>query len=979
MSSEFAHEQPGPGASSAGRPNRSHASSQAVNAWSTEYLEGAYQRWKDDPNSVDAQWQQFFIGFELGVDRKPSSAADARSSAEIPSLSMALQRQVDRLIEAYRARGHFAAQLDPLGTERPFPAALTLESFGLSDAHLDLEFDAGSLPVQPNDVGSERNGAKLADIIACLEETYCRTIGVEFAHLGDEDQREWLQQRMESVRNRPAASNELRLQLLSKLIQADGYENFAEKRYTGKKRFGLEGGDSLIPLLDQIVELAPQAGVRELTMGMAHRGRVNVLANIVGKRWEQIFTEFDESWEGDALASGGASGGDVKYHQGYSSTHTTSGGGTVRMTMVSNPSHLEFAASVVMGRCRARQQLMGDTKRIQVVPIAIHGDAALPGQGTVSECLNMMKLDGYRVGGTIHVVINNQVGFTTDPSDDWSGNYCTDIAKAFEAPIFHVNGDDVEACAWVARLALEWRQTFGTDVFIDMVCYRKHGHNETDEPSYTQPILYSRVKKQRPVLQKYAEQLIAEGVLTSERFQEMTAAFFAHLDAAQTSARGKPVMPGIPPFQAHWSGYVSQYSHEQLETGVAPDRLRQIAKALGHIPDTIVPHKTIVKTLHSRESVGIDDGGDVDWAMGELLAYGSLLLEGHPVRLTGQDVERGTFSHRHAVVRCQQTESKYIALNHLSGVAGTEQASLHIHNSPLTEAACVGFEYGYALTDPRTLVIWEAQFGDFANGAQVLMDQFMVSAEVKWRRSNGLTLFLPHGYEGQGPEHSSARLERFLQLCADDNLQVVYPTTSAQMFHLLRKQMKQRFRKPLVVMTPKSMLRLHAAMSHFAEFTGGHFRQVLPDPIFVTGREGGHDASTVTKILFCSGKIAHELIAWREKGESRTTAVVRLEQLYPFPDAALSKVLALYPKAERFLWVQEEPRNMGAYRYCQAQLKELHGIDVSYVGRADSATPACGSTKVHAIQQEKILLEAMGPVKGAAVPKPTTPAKSGKA
>ena len=966
MSAESAHERPSahqsPLSDGAQRPI---AANQSVNGWAAEFVESEYRRWKSDASSVDPQWQQFFLGFELGVGRGgPVAASDADPE---------LQRRVDRLIEAYRARGHFAAQLDPLGVERPFPAELNLEAFGLSDSHCDLAFDAGSLPLA--------SPAKLGDIVACLEDTYCRTIGVEFAHLTDEDQREWLRQRMESSRNRPSVTSDLRMRLLEKLVQADGYENFAEKRYTGKKRFGLEGGESLIPLLDQIAELAPQTGVREITMGMAHRGRVNVLANFVGKRWEQIWTEFDESWDGDADTSGGVAGGDVKYHQGYSSNHLTSSGGSLRITMTANPSHLEFAASVVLGRCRARQQLLGDAARTQVVPILIHGDAALPGQGTVSECLNMMRLDGYRVGGSIHVVINNQVGFTTDPSDDWSGNYCTDIAKAFEAPIFHVNGDDVEACAWVARLALEWRQTFGSDVFIDMVCFRKHGHNETDEPSYTQPLLYSRVRKQKPVLQKYAEQLIGAGMLTAERFAEMTAAFFATLDAAQTAARAKPVYPGVPPFQGHWSGYVSQYSHEPVETGVAPDRLRQIAKALGHVPDSIVPFKTILKTLATRAAVGTDEAGEVDWAMGEMLAYGSLLLEGHPIRLTGQDVERGTFSHRHAVVRCQQTEAKYTALNHLREVAGNEQASLHIHNSPLTETACVGFEFGYALTDPKSLVIWEAQFGDFANSAQVMMDQFLASAEVKWRRSNGLTLLLPHGYEGQGPEHSSARLERFLQLCADDNLQVVYPTTSAQMFHLLRRQVKQRFRKPLVVMTPKSMLRAHAAMSHFGEFTGGHFRQVLQDPMFATGPDGGNDPASVTRVLLCSGKLAHELMAWREKSENRTTAVVRLEQLYPFPEKALSNVLALYPKCERMIWVQEEPRNMGAYRYCQAQLRELHDLEVGYIGRPDSATPACGSTKVHAAQQEKILLEAMGPAsaKATAAAAKTGGAKSGKA
>ncbi len=943
MSSEQAHDRAPQGAPIVRHP------SQSVNSWSSDFLEDQFNRWKVDPESVDPQWKQFFLGFELGVDRSAAPRGDAGVSGPVD-----LQRKVDRLVDAYRARGHFAAQIDPLGTERPFPADLQLEAFGLSDAQLETAFDPGTLPLAAP--------AKLSDIIACLEDTYCRSIGVEFAHIGDATRRRWLEKHMETVRNRPALSTETRLHLLGQMIEADGFESFLEKRYVGKKRFGLEGGESLIPLLDQIIELSPQNGVREITMGMAHRGRLNVLANILNKKWAQIFTEFDEAWEEDFIAGGG----DVKYHQGYSSQHATSSGGSVRLTLAANPSHLEFVYSVVLGRCRAKQRLANDANRDQVIPIILHGDAALPGQGVVSECMNMMKLDGYTVGGTIHVVINNQVGFTTDPKDDWSGNYCTDLAKGFDVPIFHVNGDDVEACAWVARLALEWRQAFKTDVFIDLVCYRKNGHNETDEPNFTQPLLYAMVRKQKPTLDKYRDQLIEAGLITVDRFTELAAQLVKGLDEAQSRTKSEPVLPRVNPFQSLWSGFVSQYSHESVETGVAPDRLKLIAKALGHVPESIHAHKTVAKLMQTRAATGSDESAPVEWATGELLAYGSLLLEGHPVRLTGQDVERGTFSHRHAVACCQETGVKYTSLNHLGPLASADQAQLHVHNSPLTESACVGFEYGYSLTDPGQLVIWEAQFGDFANGAQVLVDQFMASAEVKWRRSSGLTLFLPHGYEGQGPEHSSARLERFLQLCADDNMQVVYPTSSAQLFHLLRKQIKQRFRKPLVVMTPKSMLRLPAAMSPFGEFTGGHFRQVLPDPMFITGRDGGTDTRNVTKVLLCSGKLAHELIAWREKTESRTTAVVRLEQLYPFPDATLAKVLAQYPKAERFLWVQEEPRNMGAYRFCQAQLKELCGIDVSYIGRPDSATPACGSMKLYTAQQEKILLEAMGPVKNSA-------------
>jgi 2-oxoglutarate dehydrogenase E1 component len=956
MSSESASERPPVG--QAGPVSR-HAS-QSVNGWSSDFVEGMYRQWKQDPDSVDPQWKQFFLGFDLGADRSVA----AGGAAAVAGGASDVQRKVDRLIEAYRTLGHFAASIDPLGTERPFPQELTLEAFGLSDAQLGERFDPGSLPLA--------SPATLSEIIECLEGTYCRTIAVEFTHIGSAEKRRWLEKRMETVRNRPSLPAELRLRLLSQLIEASGFEGFVEKRYIGKKRFGLEGGESLIPLLDQIVELSPANGVREITMGMAHRGRLNVLANILNKKWDQIFTEFEEAWQDDYIQGGG----DVKYHQGYSSDHTTSTGQPVRLTLAANPSHLEFVYSIVLGRCRAKQQLANDVNRDQVIPIVIHGDAALPGQGIVSECLNMMKLDGYTVGGTVHVVINNQVGFTTDPKDDWGGNYCTDIAKAFDCPIFHVNGDDVEACAWVARLALEFRQAFKCDVFIDLVCYRKNGHNETDEPRFTQPLLYERVDAQTPVLHRYRDELIQAGLLTAEHFKELNATLVRELDEAQSRTKQKPVSPSVKPFQSIWSGLESTYTHAVVDTGVPAERLREIATALSHLPEHIAPHKNITKLLQGRSgtsgSSAKNDSTPVEWSIAELLAYGSLLLEGHPIRLTGQDVERGTFSHRHAVVTCQKSGLKYVALNQLGAAPGANQAMLQIFNSPLSESACVGYEYGYSLTDPRHLVIWEAQFGDFANGAQVMIDQFLASAEVKWKRSSGLVLFLPHGYEGQGPEHSSARLERFLQLCADDNMQVVYPTTTAQIFHLIRKQVKQRFRKPLVVMTPKSMLRAAFAMSPFNELVGGHFRMVLPDPLFAAGREGAFDPNGVTKVLFCSGKIGHELMDRRTSTETKTTAVVRLEQLYPFPDAALSEVLKLYPKAERFVWVQEEPRNMGAYRFCQAQLKELLGIDVSFVGRPDSATPACGSTKMHAAQQEKILLEAMGPLKAGA------PVKSAK-
>ncbi|MFO0827867.1 MAG: 2-oxoglutarate dehydrogenase E1 component [Phycisphaerales bacterium] len=950
MSADHAERRTAPLSAPAAHPSASPLH-QTLNGWSSDFIEGLYEQWKSNPDSVDPQWRQFFLGFDLGIARPGSDAAPAPVPSSVP---LDLQRRVDRLIEAYRAKGHLAAQIDPLGTTRPFPSDLNLESFGLSDAHLAEQFDPGSLPIA--------GPATLAEIVECLEATYCGSIAVEYAHIGNEEEKRWLQKRMEAVRNRPQFPVDVKVRLLHQLIRAEGFEAFVEKRYVGKKRFGLEGGESLIPLLDQIVELAPANGVKEIAMGMAHRGRLNVLANIVDKRWEQILTEFEDSWEGDLVDGGG----DVKYHQGYSSDHVTSSGQQVHITLSGNPSHLEYACSVVLGRCRAKQLLASDVRRDEVIPILIHGDAALPGQGVVSECLNMMRLDGYTVGGALHVVINNQVGFTTDPQDDWGGNYCTDVAKGYDCPVFHVNGDDVEACAWVARLALEWRQTFKSDVFIDLVCYRKNGHNETDEPNFTQPLLYALVRKHKPVLSKYRDELVHNGVVTAELFEELHQNLNATLDDAQTRVKQKAVFPRVPPFRGLWSGIESAYSAGIVDTGVPAERLRSIAKALGHTPDGFHAHKNVAKLQQARRTTGDDENVPVEWATAELLAYGSLLLEGHPIRLTGQDVERGTFSHRHAVLCCQETGTKYSPLNHLGSSPGAAQAKFEIHNSPLSEVSCVGYEYGFSLADPRALVIWEAQFGDFANSAQVLFDQFIASGEAKWKRSSGLCLFLPHGYEGQGPEHSSARLERFLQLCADDNMQVVYPSTTAQIFHVIRRQMRQRFRKPLVVLTPKSMLRLPAAMSPFGELVGGHFRTVLPDPLFSAGREGAFDPAAVTKVLLCSGKIAHELIAWREKNESRTTAVVRIEQLYPFPDAALSEVLKQYPKAERFLWVQEEPRNMGAYRFCQAQLKELCGIDVNYVGRPDNSTPACASAKLHVAQQEKILLEAMGPPKSGA-------------
>ena len=738
------------------------------------------------------------------------------------------------------------------------------------------------------------------------------------------------------------------MRILERLIAADAFEGFLQTRYIGKKRFGLEGGESLIVALDTLIELAPSNGIEEFTIGMAHRGRLSVLCNILGKTFSQVFTEFTETWDQDFLEGGG----DVKYHQGYSSNHTTQCGRDIRLTLAANPSHLEFVNSIVMGRCRAKQRLKDDDHRDKVVPLLIHGDAAFPGQGIVAETLNLMKLEGYTVGGTVHVVINNQVGFTTDQSDLFSGRYCTEVAKMVEAPIFHVNGDDPEACAWVARLAMEYRQTFHNDVVIDVWCYRRHGHNETDEPSFTQPLMYKKIKNQQPVMKAYRDRLIAEGVIDLAAFDSMYTQRLDRMDSAQQSASKQPVDPTIDPFQAIWSGLGTDYDFTPVETGIQRDCLEHIIDVLSDTPEEFDHHKILKKGLLARKK--IKDVEEVDWATAELAGYGSLLLEGIPVRLTGQDVERGTFSHRHSVARDQTTGERYIPLNELS----KDQAKFCVHNSPLTESACVGYEYGYSLTDPKMLIIWEAQFGDFVNGAQVIIDQFIASAEAKWQRSSGITLFLPHGYEGQGPEHSSARLERFLQLCADENMQVCYPSRASQIFHLIRRQMSQPFRKPLIVMTPKSMLRLPAARSPIGRFLNGSFLITIDDINF---SEKGRERSKVKRLVLCTGKIYYELDQRRKDIAREDTAIVRIEQLYPFPEQEIREIIASYPNSKDVIWVQEEPRNMGAFRYMQCTMTDILDIHIHDICRDESASPAVGSSKIHAKEQEQILSAAIGP------------------
>jgi 2-oxoglutarate dehydrogenase E1 component len=908
----------------------------AVNGWNSPYIESLYQQWLADPESVDAPWRQFFAGFDLGLRRVPAEPSVDAQDASAVGVARSKQGRVDLLIYLYRDIGHLAATLDPLGTERPFPDQLTLESVGLSDSDLDGLFDPGNLPLE--------RPARLRDIIQHLEDTYCRTIGAEYMHIEDRDQRTWLQQRMEPVRNRPPLGRDGKMRILQQLIEADGFESFLNTRYQGKKRFGLDGGESLIPLLDALVELGPASAVEEFTIGMAHRGRLNVLVNILNKTYDQIFTEFEEAWTEDFIEGGG----DVKYHRGYSSDHVTAGGETVHLTLSPNPSHLEHVNPVVLGRARAKQRLRGDTNREHCVPILIHGDASFPAQGVVAECFNMSRLDGYTVGGTIHIVINNQVGFTTNPRDGFSGRYCTDIAKMIEAPIFHVNGDDPEACVFLARLALDYRQAFKRDVVIELWCYRKFGHNEGDEPTFTQPLLYERIRRQKPVLSRYVEQLVAEGQITRAQFDDLYDTLRARIDAAQARTRQAPVEPVVKAFNHVWAGLTQTSSDEPVTTAVPRDALTRVSKALGTVPDRFSVHPKLARLLDYRRAA-VERNEPLDWAMGELLACGTLLLEGHAVRLTGQDVERGTFSHRHAVLFDQKTGAGYEPLNAID----PGQARFCIHNSPLTESACVGFEYGYSLGDPKMLIIWEAQFGDFANGAQVMFDQFIASAEVKWKRSSGLTLFLPHGYEGQGPEHSSARLERFLALCANNNIQVVYPTTPAQLFHLLRRQMKRNFRKPLVVMTPKSMLRQAETFSRPEELVSGRFMPLLDDPTV-------RDPAAIERLLLCSGKVYYDLAAHRAKVGAENVAIVRIEQLYPVPFEAIRAVVERYPNVEQAYWLQEEVRNMGAWRFMAAVLREKLDLDLKYLGRDENASPAVASTKMHLQEQERLMVQAIG-------------------
>ena len=936
------------------------------------YVEELHSLWLTSPQAVDPDWRAFFEGSApspTDTTRLPANtngtahavngngsgngngngAASANGAAAIASLApkkngaaalalatetmletAGVQGRVFQLINAYRVRGHLYAHVDPLGQPPNAAKELDLEVFGLSPSDMDTVFPSVGIKGLP-----ER--ATLRQIVDHLSETYCSSIGVEFTHIEDPEQREWLQDAMELSRNRVRLDENEVLRVLTKLTDAEIFEQFIHKNYVGAKRFSSEGAESLIPLLELLIDYAGAHGVEEILFGMAHRGRLSVLVNVLGKNPREIFAAFDDKHPDRFMG-----GGDVKYHLGYSSDRLTSSGNNVHLSLAFNPSHLEWVNPVVEGRTRAKQDR---GKRASVMPLLIHGDAAFMGQGVVPETLNMAGLEGYSTNGTVHVVINNQIGFTTIPEDARSTRYCTDITRMMKVPVFHVNGENPEAVIQVTRLAIEFRQLFGKDVVIDMYCYRRYGHNEGDEPRFTQPVMYALIDQKPTVREVYVRRLVAGGRLRAEQGDQIKEERKALLEKALEEARSGDYLKMPNAMQGVWEGFKGgpDASAPEVETKVSREVLLDALARMAAVPEGFHANPKVLKLIEQRHERAVSRQ-PLDWGTGEHLAFATLLLEGKHVRLSGQDSRRGTFSHRHAVLFDTQNGSRYTPLANLGAPARFE-----VWDSPLSEAGVLGFEYGYSLDTPDGLVLWEAQFGDFLNSAQVIVDQFIVSAEDKWLRLSGLVLLLPHGYEGQGPEHSSARVERFLTMAAEDNVQICNLTTPAQFFHALRRQMLRPLRKPLVVFTPKSLLRSALAVSPLEEFTDGGFQRVIPSKA---------DPSKVKKILLCSGKVYYDLAEGRKARQRDDVAIVRLEQLYPLNDTIV-KALAPYKDGTPLVWVQEEPRNMGAWYFIHARLRDVIGerLPLSYVARAESASPATGSHASHQLEQ-KMLIEA---------------------
>ncbi len=893
---------------------------------SADFIDAQYRKWKSDPSSLSDDWQFFFKGFEMAGAVGPSDA-DPRQAMR--------QARVGALIHRYRDIGHLLACMDPLSACPTAHPLLDLEAFGLEMADMDRAFAAPGLIDQPS--------APLKQIVGTLKETYCHSIGVEYMHLQDPDERGWLQARMEPVRNRAELSAAERVDLLRKLTEASLFEMFLNKKYVGVTRFSLEGGEALIPFLDVLRQRSAASGCREIILGMAHRGRLNVLRNILEKPAEEIFSEFESCYDPQDLVGSG----DVKYHIGYLTDQQLDDNIALSMYLVSNPSHLEAVNPVVEGIARARQDALGGDADKVVLPVLLHGDAAFAGQGVVAETLNMSQLKGYRTGGTVHVVINNQIGYTTLPEDARSTRYSTDVAKMLMVPIFHVHGEDPEAVVQVARLAADYRYRFGKDVVVDLICYRRYGHNEGDEPYFTQPTMYQRIRQRPPLNRTYGDGLVAEGVISKKDVAAMEQAVNDGLEQAYDEIHGSTCLFPEPRFFPEWEAISGTFSHDPVKTAVDKRRLVELAQQLAELPDGFTVHPRLKGVLGKRLDAATSGDG-IDWAGAEALAFASLLVEGHTVRLSGQDVGRGTFSQRHSVLWDYQSGQSYVPLNHLDA----QQAPYEAYNSLLAEAGVLGFEYGYAVTRPQVLTLWEAQFGDFVNNAQCVIDLFIASGQAKWQQLCGLTLLLPHGWEGLGPEHSSARLERFLQLCAGGNLQVANLTTPAQYFHMLRRQIKAPYRKPLILMTPKSLLRHPMAISSLEDLANGQFAAVL---------DNADNRPSAQKIIFCSGKIYYQLITRRQQINEATIAIIRLEQLYPFPEKALEKIVARYPKATSWVWVQEEPQNMGAWQFVKPRLTALLKRDLDYVGRKAAASPATGFPKIYKMEQDGIVDSAIGP------------------
>ncbi|MCM5680992.1 2-oxoglutarate dehydrogenase E1 component [Schlegelella sp. S2-27] len=930
------------------------------------YVEELYEAYLDNPGSVPDNWRAYFDALQNvpAVDGSESRdvahapviesfAQRAKSNAfavKASSTDLAVARKqvhVQSLIAAYRFLGSRWADLDPLKRqERPKIPELEPAFYDLTESDMDITFSA------TNTYFTKAEQMTLREIVQALRETYCGSIGAEFMHITDPAEKRWWQEKLESARAKPSFTVEQKRHILDRLTAAEGLERFLHTKYVGQKRFSLEGGESFIASMDEVIQRGGSKGVQEIVIGMAHRGRLNVLVNTLGKTPKGLFSEFEHTAPEDLPA------GDVKYHQGFSSDVSTAGG-PVHLSLAFNPSHLEIVNPVVEGSVKARLDRRGDVEGDQVLPVLVHGDAAFAGQGVVMETLALAQTRGYYTGGTVHLVINNQIGFTTsDPRDSRSTLYCTDVVKMIEAPVLHVNGDDPEAVVFATQLALDYRQEFNKDVVVDIVCFRKLGHNEQDTPALTQPLMYKKISQHPGTRKLYADKLVAQGALSPEAPDEMAKAYRAAMDAGKHTV--DPVLTNYKSkYAVDWAPFLGKKWTDAADTALPLAEVKRLAERITTIPSSFKLHPLVEKVIADRAAMGRGEI-NVDWGMGEHLAYASLVASGYPVRLSGEDCGRGTFVHRHAVLHDQKREKwdegTYIPLQNVAD----NQAPFVVIDSILSEEAVLGFEYGYASADPNTLVIWEAQFGDFANGAQVVIDQFIASGEVKWGRANGITLMLPHGYEGQGPEHSSARLERFMQLAADNNMQVVQPTTASQIFHVLRRQQVRMFRKPLVIMTPKSLLRNKDATSPLTEFTKGEFRTVIGE------LNAEIDAAKVKRVVACSGKVYYDLIKKREEKKSTDVAIVRVEQLYPFPHKAFAAELKKYPNLTELVWCQDEPQNQGAWFFVQHYIHEnmSEGQKLGYAGRPASASPAVGYAHLHQEQQKALLDQAFGKLKG---------------